>query len=265
MPELPEVERGRRQAECTLVGRQIVRVAAADDRIVFNGVTPRKFAAALKGRNVVAAHRTGKQMWFELDQPPHPLLHFGMTGRFHIYKDGDPHPRFWKVVFTTDAGDCLCMTNMRRLGRIRLQDDPPNEPPISQLGADPLNDLPPASELVTQLARRRSPIKALLLNQSLFAGVGNWIADEVLYQAKIAPHRLASNLSPCEVGMLRKKLSAVIRKAVEVDADKHKFPRTWLFHHRWGKVRGAVTSRGEAIAHTTIGGRTTAWVPAVQK
>jgi formamidopyrimidine-DNA glycosylase len=107
-------------------------------------------------------------------------------------------------------------------------------------------------------------VKGLLLDQAFTAGVGNWIADEVLYQAGIDPRRPAGDLDADEVKRLRAKLRHVVRKAVDVDAEKDRFPRTWLFHRRWGKEEGAVTARGERIEHITVAGRTTAWVPTHQ-
>ncbi|MAE59967.1 MAG: hypothetical protein CMJ49_01270 [Planctomycetaceae bacterium] len=265
MPELPEVERGRRIAHRALVGKRIKTVATANDRIVYAGVAPQRFARTLRRRTVVAALRRGKQLWLQLDQPPHPLFHFGMTGSFIVDRAGDPRPRFWKVILTADDGTRLTMPNARRLGRIRLLDDPPSQPPISNLGFDPLLDLPTTRQLIDSLANRRTPIKALLLDQSFAAGVGNWIADEVLYQSRIAPTRPAADLTPAEVAALRAKLRRIIHKAVDVDADNTRFPRTWLFHHRWGKNADAHTPAGHPIAHLTLAGRTTAWVPTVQR
>ena len=115
------------------------------------------------------------------------------------------------------------------------------------------------------LARRHAPIKAVLLDQGTFAGVGNWIADEVLFQARIRPDRAASALTPSEVGRLRSRLLWIVRRAVAVGADSDRFPRGWLFHRRWGRDATARTARGERIVHHTIGGRTTAWVPARQR
>jgi formamidopyrimidine-DNA glycosylase len=106
-------------------------------------------------------------------------------------------------------------------------------------------------------------LKAVLLDQSLFAGVGNWIADEALYQAGIAPHRPAASLSAAEVARLRARLHAVVRHAVKVGADSERFPRTWLFHRRWD-VRQP-PGAPEVIRRETIAGRTAAWVPARQK
>jgi len=251
--------------ERVLVGKRIERVGVVDDRIVFADTAPRTFARKLKGRRVTAASRRGKQMWLELDERPWPLLHFGMTGGFVEYESTKDRPRFWKVEFVTEDGRRLAMTNARRLGRIRLQDDPLNEVPICKLGFDPLLDMPSPGRFVGLVQARKAPLKAILLDQGFAAGVGNWIADEVLYQAKLSPHRTGSDLTDAEAKRMRTKLGLVIRKAVEVDANKKRFPHTWLFHHRWGRPEDAKTAKGELIEHETIAGRTTAWAPSVQK
>ena len=265
MPELPEVETARRLLERHLLGRCIVRAATVRDTIVYDGVSARRFASAVRGRRVEAVQRRGKYMYLDLDRPPYPVFHFGMTGRFFAYRHLGDRPRFWKVELLTDRGVRLAMTNARRLGRIRLQRDPLHELPLKRLGFDPLLDLPTVAVLGDLLAKRKGPIKALLLDQHFAAGVGNWIADEVLYQGRIAPQRRACDLTAEEVKRLRSKLGAIVRKAVAVEADKRRFPKTWLFHHRWGRNADAVTARGERIVHATIGGRTTAWVPSVQR
>jgi formamidopyrimidine-DNA glycosylase len=264
MPELPEVETARRRAQRALRGRRIVAVAVVDDPIVYEGVSPARFAATLRGRRVVAVHRKGKHLWMELDRPPFPLFHFGMTGSFEIYGDAARRPRFWRVEIVADDGTRLAMPDPRRLGRLRLRRDPEAEPPLSALGFDVLRGLPPARELAALLARRGAPVKAVLLDQSLFAGVGNWVADEALYQAAVDPRRRASSLSTAEVARLRSRLHAIVRRAVAVGADERRYPRTWLFHHRWGRSEGARTARGEPIVYVTIGGRTTAIVTARQ-
>ena len=278
MPELPECERGRRILERVVVGRTITRVIAEDDTIVFDGVAPQTFARTLKGRRALSAERRGKAIWLTLDRAPHPLFHFGMTGAFetpggeHLRLESDPEnlpepqwpPRFTKVHLFLDDGGELVMTNKRRLGRIRLRDDPALEPPVSELGFDPLLDPPDPADFAAMLARKKGTVKGLLLDQSFAAGVGNWIADEVLYQAKIDPRRRACDLDTAEAKRLRTKLIAVIEKACAVEADKARFPKSWLFHHRWGRVEGATTAKGEPIESITVAGRTTAWVPSVQ-
>jgi len=266
MPELPEVECwGRRVAEAACVGRVIESVYAdAAERIVIDGVSPGTLARRLKGRRVEACHRRGKQMWWTLDRGPHPLWHFGMTGAFHVYDTPSERPRFLKVELRLDDGRRFGFADARRFGRVRLRDAPLAEPPLSELGPDAYHELPDAAWFVEQFRGRNTPIKALLLNQSFLAGVGNWIADEVCYQAKLAPQRRANELSATEAKRVRAKLRHVLTKACDWEADYTRFPRTWLFHHRWGKNEDALTGRGEEIAFDTVGGRTTAWVPKVQ-
>lgn len=279
MPELPEVERARRLVERVAVGRKIAKVRCADDEIVFAGVTPKRVAQHLRGRTVVASRRRGKQMWWELDQRPWPLFHFAMTGQFVTPEQGPLRiaasgkkaldrswpPKFWKIIVEFDDGGTLAMTNSRRFGRIRLQDDPPNEKPLATMGFDALDELPSPAEFVARLRRRKAVIKSLLLDQRFAAGIGNWMADEVLYQAGIDPRRKASELSDAEARRVHKKLAAVVKLACEVEADKSRFPKSWLFHYRWGKDEDATTAKGQAVQFVEIGGRTTAWVPAVQR
>jgi formamidopyrimidine-DNA glycosylase len=263
MPELPEVEAARVLAEGVLLRRRIAEVAARADPVVFDNASPRRVGAALRGRRVQAVRRKGKHLWLELDRRPWPLLHFGMTGWLFTYTDAANRPRHWRLELTMAGGTRLCFSDPRRFGRVRLQADPLNEPPLSELGFDVLEGLPPAAVLKELLSRRRAPIKAVLLDQSLFAGVGNWIADEALYQAGLAPHRPADSLPLADVTRLRTRLHTVVRHAVAVGADSERFPRTWLFHRRWD-ARQPEGAR-ERIVRETIGGRTAAWVPARQK
>lgn len=293
MPELPEIETARLRMEKALKGKKIVKVFTdREDLICYDQASPREVARRLKGRTVTGSGRKGKYFWFELDRKPWLVLHFGMTGNLEIRRFNrrgkvDPEsgwggvtlwraknpkrppeetgrPRFCRLQLTLEDKTEISITDPRRFGRIRLNEDPAGTPPIGRLGWDPLLDFPSAKELHAKLRRRKTAIKAALLDQSVFAGVGNWIADEVLYQAAIAPHRIASELSLAEVTKLRSKLLGIIRTAVKVEADYDLYPRNWLFHYRWGKEKDAVDHRKRPILHETIGGRTTAWVPDVQ-
>jgi formamidopyrimidine-DNA glycosylase len=136
-------------------------------------------------------------------------------------------------------------------------------PPISELGFDPLLAMPSEAAFAAHFTRRAAPIKAVLLNQKIAAGVGNWIADEVLYHAAIHPEQPAGSLTSAQLCRVRGALSMVVETACAAGADHALFPPEWLFHHRWGKVAGKVA--GKAISFITVGGRTTAFVPLVQK
>ena len=107
------------------------------------------------------------------------------------------------------------------------------------------------------------PIKSVLLDQKFMAGVGNWIADEACYQAKLNPHRLGVDLEQKEAKSLVKKTVSVIQKACSVDADKDRFPARGCSTTA-GQGRRGPNRQGELIQFDAIGGRTTAWVPVRQ-
>mgnify|MGYP006353516611 CR=1 FL=1 len=88
MPELPEVEAARALIQRVARGRRITSVQCAPDPLVFEGVSPARFARALRGRRVTAVRRHGKHLWLELDRRPWPIFHFGMTGGFHAPAGG---------------------------------------------------------------------------------------------------------------------------------------------------------------------------------
>ncbi|KAJ1927913.1 hypothetical protein IWQ60_002515 [Tieghemiomyces parasiticus] len=156
----------------------------------------------------------------------------------------------------------------RRFGRIRLLHEPLAHPPVSELGFDPIHSMPTPAEFAAAVLRRRVPIKALLLDQAFAAGVGNWIADEVLYHSCIHPAQYSHTLRPDDLARLHAQIIMVCQTAVDCNGNRHQFPSDWLFHVRWGKgQRGKdhQTTRGEPIVFETVGGRTSAVVPTVQR
>lgn len=281
MPELPEVESVCRLMRRTVQGKTIARVEVMPDEIVLSGNPPEAVAAALLGRKVVGVGRRGKFWWLELDgEGPTVFGHLGMSGwirevgtdgkRLHSHGkaplvDSEGRPRFLKLLIETEGGGGVAFTDSRRFARLWLGESPGTDKQVRRLGPDAYDDLPNEEELVARLKKRKAPIKAVLLDQKSFAGIGNWIADEVLYQAGIAPKRLAASLSETEVRALRESIQRVLAHAVEVDADYTQFPKTWLFEHRWGGGKGAERFVGGEIVRETVAGRTTAWVPERQK
>lgn len=295
MPELPEVESARALCEAHCLGATVTSVAFLEDGTfdekIFEGTTAAAFRSALMGKTLVSARRLGKHMWWELGvkQGKHgkkakpsektdasPVFHFGMTGAMSVRGEGAMKyksfevdttswpPRFAKLVVEFDSGVALAYTDPRRFGKVRLvRGDVRTSPPISQLGFDPLLAMPNADAFVAAYAKRAAPIKAALLDQKIAAGVGNWIADEVLYQARVHPETPAKQLSRAQLERIRTEMGNVVRKSVEANADADAFPEDWLFHRRWGKVAGSVN--GSRIEFITVGGRTTAFVPALQK
>ncbi len=278
MPELAEVEHARRVLDQRTRGRRVVEAWCAEDSIVVDGTSPEAVVAALRGRRIGGTGRRGKHLWIEPEGGPAVMLHLGMTGAIRTPGDAPIQletagatsdqswpPRFCKLHFSLDDGGQVGFVNARRLGRIRLRKDPLAEPPISTLGFDPLLDLPDPRSFAAAVTRRKATIKGLLLDQKFAAGVGNWIADEVLYQARVRPDRRADSLNADEIEALRAALEHVVHTAVAADARKDRFPSDWLFHRRWGKQEGVTTMDGHAIRHDAVAGRTTAWVPDLQR
>jgi formamidopyrimidine-DNA glycosylase len=264
MPELPEVETVRRMLRRELQNRVIVAALLSPDDLVLSGTPPEAFVSALVGSRVLDVGRKGKYWWLELDRKPWLFGHLGMSGWIHHLSPGEPEPRFWKLILEVEGGSRIAITDARRLGRVWLGESPATEKAILKLGFDALEEPPGVETLQAALKRRKTPIKAVLLDQTLFAGVGNYLADEALYQARISPKRLAASLDFEEVGRLEAALGRILRVAVDVGADESRFPKDWLFHHRWGGEKGPQTIGGHRLARETIGGRTTAWVPELQ-
>mmetsp|Transcript_4745 Transcript_4745/g.10390 ORF Transcript_4745/g.10390 Transcript_4745/m.10390 type:complete len:335 (+) Transcript_4745:38-1042(+) len=280
MPELPEVEAMRHLVEKHCGGRTITKVIAADDSKVFaDGCSP-KMVTALTNRKLVGAVRKGK--WLLLEFQSENLkctvaLHCGMTGSLVVrgvpafqYKEFVVHdevwpPRFCKLELEF-GGVSLAFTDPRRFGRIHLVDDPGAFAPVVALGWDMLTAPPTLEQFSQGLAKRSGPIKGVLLDQSFTAGVGNYIADEGLYQARLHPAHPANQLTPEQQSTLLKQLVHVIATASAVGADAGRFPSDWLFHFRWAKrAQEAKDACGHVISFETVAGRTSAVVTAMQK
>lgn len=238
---------------------------------------------------------TSRQITF--DRPPHAVLHLGMTGwmKFNVedtayykqaketeVKEQEWPPRFMKFLWKSEAEKVdgvdkdtveVAFVDPRRLGRIRLveceADDIRNQSPLKENGPDPVRDKEIVTvEWLTELTQRKKvPIKALLLDQANLSGVGNWVADEVLYQARIHPEQYCNTLNDDQLPALHKALMEVCTTAVETLGDSKQFPGHWIMKYRWdkGKKDSNILPNGEKIVHITVGGRTSAIVPSVQK
>ncbi|KAG9743181.1 hypothetical protein KCU75_g15425, partial [Aureobasidium melanogenum] len=136
-------------------------------------------------------------------------------------------------------------------------------------GPDPVIDKDILTEawLEEKLKSKKVPIKALLLDQANISGIGNWVADEILYQARIHPEQYSYTFSSAQIAALHKAMMDVCGTAVGVLADSSQFPETWLMKYRWdkGKKDKNVLPNGDKIVHLKVGGRTSAIVPRLQK
>lgn len=250
MPELPEVERARAFVEEHGLGR---RIATADDRdaYVCRPHQPGELDDALRGRTLTRALRRGKSMWFETDEGEGPVLglHLGMAGR--MVADEPEAPNRWdRFALGFEDGGRLALRDKRRLGRAVLNPD------LTRLGPD-------AAEVGRDVFRRRvgrggAPLKARLMDQSVIAGVGNLLADETLWQARLSPLRPAGELSDAELDALRNALRLCTRRAIRKGG-------VHTGEVILGRGRGQRCPRCQAeMRRAVVGGRTTWFCPIEQ-
>jgi len=246
MPELPEAERARQQIERAL-GREIVAVDDADT-YVCRPHAPGEIAAALVGHTLTKANRRGKFLWAETDDGPELGLHLGMAGR--IVVDEAPTTPWDRFTLHFADGGMLALRDKRRLGRAVI------EPDFTHVGPD-------AAQVSRDVFRKRigrgtMAIKARLLDQGSISGVGNLLADETLWQARLDPRTPAGELSEEQLDHLRRTLRAATRSAIS-KGGVH--TGAFIAHRK----RGGTCPRDKStLERATIGGRTTFWCPTCQ-
>lgn len=185
-------------------------------------------------------------------------------------------PKFWKFQLKTEGKNEVevAFTDARRFGRVRLVECPGDDirkySPLKENGPDPVIDTDRFTEayLRGKMQSRHVPVKALLLDQTMISGIGNWVADETLYQAKLHPEQYSNSFSDAEIKTLYESIRYVCQTAVDKLGDSDQFPEHWLFNHRWGKGDKGSSSKlpnGEKLAFITVGGRTSCYAPGVQK
>ena len=271
MPELPEVEYARRLIADQALGRTIVAVDV--DPFVCRPHSPGELRAALTGRMLTAAHRRGKTIWCETSavagsadpgDPPAPGpdlgIHLGMSGRIVVTakdgqvieagdppgRDAQPRKAAWNR-FTLEFADggSLVLFDKRRLGRILLN------PNIGALGPDATQVTP--AEFRRVIAAGSIAVKARLLDQSKIAGVGNLLADEILWQAKVPPATPVGRLQRKDTDRLYRALRSVVASAV---AKGGAHTGAVIAARRPG---GTCPRCGAPMIHGTVGGRSTWW------
>ena len=269
MPELPEVEMYRRFLEDTSLHQTITGFDAVDpDRQVT--VPLDEFRSTILGRNFTGTHRVGKHLLVLTDTGPVISLHFGMTGSLAYYKFEEEQPRFERAYFQFDNGFKLAFVDSRKFGRIGLAPDVASYIRLKKLGPDALQIS--ADELQQALQNKKGLLKPLLLDQRITAGIGNWIVDDVLFQARLHPERQAGSLTKTEIKNLTKSLHYVLKTAIDHEAEYGNFPVNFLIHAReWddspyteAEMHKHCPNCQTGITKSYVGGRATYLCPACQ-
>jgi formamidopyrimidine-DNA glycosylase len=264
MPELAEVEFNRKIWDCG-VKQKICAVALHPGKRVFRGTDTDALRRALTGSVLIASAAHGKQMLFRFSKNGWLGLHLGMTGALRALPPGAPADAHDHLVLR-QSRQALFFTDARQFGRILFHRGPAAPDWWTSLPAPVLSPKFTLTVMRGFLSRHgRAPIKAVLLLQRGFPGIGNWMADEVLWRSGLAPNRPARQLDAAETKRLFRALRQVCATSLRtVGRDDRDPPPGWLFHHRWRRG-GHCPRDGSPLRHATIGGRTTCWCPSCQR
>ena len=276
MPELAEVELARRiwaQAE----GQRVTKVTTNPKARIFRDL-PAPALQSLVGQLMEGSHHHGKRMYFTFNTSTYLEVHLGMSGK--VYRaEHDYAPQKHDHLILTLENCSLILNDYRMFGRVMMHE---GTPPWELLPPDPLSrkfTLPLVKEIVAK--RPKKVLKGALLDQSLFPGVGNWMADEICWRLQSHPAAPLGSIPPEN---LYKEVKAVCKGAIKYVADKNESalakpqalgfsaggyvaevpPKNWLFQHRW-KAGGSCPKCKSPLERDTIATRTTAWCEQCQK
>lgn len=264
MPELAEVS-----YSCSLwkkgLGKNISDVITHPTSRVFRENNRAEFTKCLMGAKLESSSTHGKQMLFSFCENKWLGIHLGMTGSLGLESAGYTPTRYDALVLK-QPGQTLTFRDPRQFGRLRLHLGKclPNwwsKLPTSMLDND--FQLKILSNALARHARR--PVKALLLDQRYFPGMGNWMADEVLWRTGLHPATLGGNVKLPVTENLFKQILFVVRGSMK-SVGKHGGdpPKGWLFHARWKD--GLLCPKTKSpLVREQIGGRTSCWCPTLQK
>ncbi|WP_194852359.1 Fpg/Nei family DNA glycosylase [Nonlabens antarcticus] len=259
MPELPEVHGYKVYIDSTCLHTKITAIDCRDNRLFKQPAA--NFEKALLGKELSKTVRIGKYLFIETTGDKILVLHFGMTGRPNYYKSVEDRPKFGHIVLTFDNGFHFAFENKRKFGWWDLVDSIEDYKKEHNL-SDDARDLS-IEDFKTSLATRKTDIKKVLLDQSVCAGVGNWMADEILYQAKMHPKTKVESMDNDDINIVFDAMKKVIEVAIENEAHYDDFPKDFLMHFR---------KEGEKCFHTDgkiekikLGGRATYFSPEWQK
>lgn len=263
MPELAEVELSRRRWDVARnVPVRAVRCAREAARVL-RDVQVDAVREALAGSALAHSEARGKQLAFRFGADRWLGLHLGMTGELLVEAPDHAPARYDHLVI--EAGEvALVFRDPRGFGRVRF-DVADGEPAwwssLAPSVVGPAFTVTAVQGFLTRHAR--APLKAVLLRQERFPGIGNWMADEILWRAALHPGRAAGALDDEEVARLRRTVRRVARDSVTAIADDWSYPPSWLFAHRWGDGNPCPRCRA-TLRREPIGGRTTCWCPTCQ-
>jgi formamidopyrimidine-DNA glycosylase len=273
MPELPEVETVRRTLELELSGPRITSVSGRSIALR-RPLDVDRLKPLLIGRQFANPRRRGKFLIIDLEPPGSLLVHLGMTGRIQLVKASLPRRDHTHLVIHLNDGRQLRYVDPRRFGLVDWLEPGMEErdPSLARLGVEPLD--PSLNRVLPAMFHsRRAPLKSLLLDQRLVAGIGNIYAAEALYRSGIHPRRSGNRTSLVRLAALADEVRSVLGEAIDrggttlrdfadPDGEMGYFAQELSVYGRQGE---GCPKCGTTIRSDAIGGRTTAWCPQCQR
>jgi len=269
MPELPEVETVRRSL-LHIIGNRIDAVVVYERRL--RRPVPEELADAVAGCHIEAIERRSKYLLCRLSSGATLLVHLGMSGTFFVRPSGQLRQRHDHVIFGLSDGTELVFNDPRRFGVVLFGPES-GFTELARIGIDPLGDGFTAAELWTLTRGRSKPIKNLLMDQTLLAGIGNIYANEALFRAGVRPRRQARGLRRIEVERLFGCVREVLREAIELGGSSISDYRDGRGQPGYFQLRLQIYDRGgepcincaTAVTRVVLGGRSTFYCARCQR
>lgn len=273
MPELPEVETVKEALKHRVLGSKIASVEVFFDKMI-KGMSAEEFKDLLEGQSIRDITRRGKYLVFHLDDF-YLLSHLRMEGKYFIHDGPVPKEKHTHVIFKLEGGQEIFYDDVRKFGTFHLypkDTDLERTRSFSVLGIEPFDEAMSAGYLRDKFQRKKKPVKSLLLDQSVFTGLGNIYVDEVLFRAGLHPQAQSNNLTEKQLEDVVKYTQEVLRRAIELKGTTIKtfssqhgvagsFQQELKVHTRKGLPCPVC---GTAIEKFKVGGRGTYICPSCQ-
>lgn len=291
MPELPEVETIKNQLVEEILNDRIIDVIFLWDGIL-KGILVQDFKKKVLGRRIIDIKRRAKNLLIFLDSKDTIVVHFKLTGhalllenKFQVNSYGswegenlppvlkDPQNQFIRVIFKLASGRILAISDLRKFAYLKLFNEKELDDFLREYGPEPFDENLTFEEFKKRIQNKKSPIKKVLMDQKVIAGIGNIYSDEALFEAKIHPLVLPSDISEEKILMLFKAIKKVLKEALgrggtsisdfrNIKGERGTFDLVRKVYRREGKpclVCGALIQR------IKIGGRSAYFCPVCQK
>lgn len=274
MPELPEVETIVRGLRATLPGRRILQVRLGKTDFIDE---PAALEATLRGSKIVSVKRHGKFIILDIeptngmDRSFSLLIHLGMTGRMVVCSPDVPIAPHTHVFFELDDGRELRYTDPRRFGSMQVLQETARADLLGKLGGDPLEIA--VVDFIAKLRNHGARIKALLLDQRVFRGMGNIYTDESLWRARIHPMCIGATLKDVQLRRLFRVVRLVLNEAIRLGGssvsdyvNSEGQPGEFQLRHRVYQREGKSCYRcGASIRRVIVAGRSSYFCPRCQR